>query len=102
MLEIRRMTPQVGAIAEGVDVRSIDDEMFNTLYRTWLDCNVLVIRGQHLELHEFLAYSKRFGRIDPHPSKSTRHPDCPEITLLGVNKFNADGTLNRAIYGRGA
>ena len=24
----------------------------------------------------------------------TRHPDYPEITLLGVNKFNADGTLD--------
>lgn len=102
MLEIHRMTPQVGAIAEGIDVRTMSDETFDTLYRTWLDCNVLVVRGQHLELPEFLAYSKRFGRIDPHPSKSTRHPDCPEVTLLGVNKFNADGTLNQAIYGRGA
>ncbi len=102
MLEIHRMTPQVGAIAEGIDVRTMSDETFDTLYRTWLECNVLVVRGQHLELPEFLAYSKRFGRIDPHPSKSTRHPDCPEVTLLGVNKFNADGTLNQAIYGRGA
>ena len=38
----------------------------------------------------------------PHPSKSTRHPECPEITLLGVNKFGADGTLDMAIYRRGA
>ncbi len=102
MLEIRRMTPQVGAIAEGIDVRTMDDETFDTLYRTWLQCNVLVVRGQDLQLQEFLAYSRRFGLIDPHPSKSTRHPDCPEITLLGVNKFNIDGTLNMAIYGRGA
>ena len=102
MLEIRRMTPQVGAIAEGIDVRTMSEETFDALYRAWLDCNVLVVRGQKLELGEFLAYSKRFGRIDPHPSKSTRHPDCPEITLLGVNKFNTDGTLNMAIYGRGA
>ena len=26
----------------------------------------------------------------------------PEITLLGVNKFDADGRLNQAIYRRGA
>jgi len=38
----------------------------------------------------------------PHPSKSTRHPEVPEITLLGVNKFDADGKLNEAIYRRGA
>lgn len=102
MLEIQRMTPQVGAIATGIDVRNIDDETFDQLYRAWLDCNVLVVRGQHLELAEFLAYSRRFGAIDPHPSKSTRHPDYPEITLLGVNKFDADGKLNMDIYRRGA
>ena len=32
----------------------------------------------------------------------TRHPEHPEITLLGVNKFAADGTLDMAIYRRGA
>ena len=102
MLEIRRMTPQVGAIAEGVDVRTLDDETFAALYRTWLECNVLVVRGQQLRLDEFVTYSRRFGLIEPHPSKSTRHPDCPEITLLGVNKFGADGKLDMAIYKRGA
>jgi len=40
--------------------------------------------------------------VHPHPSKMTRHPDHPEITLLGVNKFAADGTLDMAIYRRGA
>jgi len=102
MLEITSTQSQVGAIAEGVDVRKLSDEDFARLYDAWLACNVLVVRGQNLELGEFLAYSRRFGRIEPHPSKSTRHPDCPEITLLGVDKFDADGKLNMAIYKRGA
>jgi taurine dioxygenase len=101
-MEIRRMTPQVGAMVEGIDVRRLDDATFATLYRTWLECNVLVVRGQELEIGDFLAYSRRFGRLDPHPSKSTRHPDCPEVTLLGVNKYDPDGKLNMAIYRRGA
>jgi taurine dioxygenase len=102
MIEVRRMTPQVGAIVEGIDVKRLDDAAFATLYRAWLDSNVLVVRGQQLEIGDFLAYSRRFGLIEPHPSKSTRHPDCPEVTLLGVNKFNPDGELNMAIYRRGA
>ena len=101
MLEIQRMTPRVGAIATGIDVRAMDDQTFDTLYQTWLDCNVLVVRGQELQMDEFLAYSRRFGLVDPRPSISTRHPDCPEITLLGVNKFNTDGKLNMSIYRRG-
>jgi taurine dioxygenase len=53
-------------------------------------------------MQEFLAYSRRFGIVSPHPSKSTRHPEVPEITMLGTGKFNPDGSLNRAIYRRGA
>ena len=102
MIEVRRMTPQVGAVVEGIDVRRLDDAGFETLYRAWLDANVLVVRGQQLEIGDFLVYSRRFGMLEPHPSKSTRHPDCPEVTLLGVNKFNPDGELNMAIYRRGA
>src|SRR5439155_1529627 len=58
--------------------------------------------GQELAIEDFLRYSRRFGVIHPHPSKSTRHPDHPEITLLGVNKFGPDGRLDAAIYRRGA
>ena len=102
MLRIEKLTPRVGAIAEGVDVRNLDDATFGELYRAWLECNVLVVRGQDLQEDEFLDYSRRFGVIELHPSKSTRHPDYPEITLLGVNKFDADGKLNMDIYKRGA
>ena len=101
-MEIHRMTPRVGALVEGVDVRRLDEEAFAALYRTWLECNVLVVRGQALELGDFLDYSRRFGLIEPHPSKSTRHPEVPEITLLGVNKFAPDGQLDMAVYRRGA
>ena len=92
----------IGAEILGVDVNTLSDADFDKIYQTWLDCNVICVRDQSLAIGEYLTYSQRFGVISPHPSKSTRHPDCPEVTLLGVNKFNADGTLNQAIYGRGA
>jgi len=102
MIEVRRMTPHVGAVVEGIDVRKLDDATFETIYRTWLESNVLVVRGQELQIGDFLDYSRRFGMLEPHPSKSTRHPDCPEVTLLGVNKFGPDGQLDMAVYRRGA
>jgi taurine dioxygenase len=49
-----------------------------------------------------VRYSRRFGSLELHPSKSTRHPEAPEVTFLGVNKFDADGKLNMRIYRRGA
>lgn len=100
-MDIRRMGA-IGALISGVDVKTIDDATFARIYRTWLDCNVICVRDQDLGLADYLKYSRRFGTVSPHPSKSTRHPDCAEITLLGANKFRADGTLDRDIYRRGA
>lgn len=102
MVEVRRLGPQVGAEVRGVDVRTLDDAGFAAVYRAWLDCNVLVIPEQDLAIEDFLRYSRRFGVIHPHPSKMTRHPEHPEITLLGVDKFGPDGALDMAIYRRGA
>ena len=102
MVEVRRLGPQIGAEIRGVDVKKLDDPSFAAIYRAWLDHNVVVVPDQELEIADFLAYSRRFGVVHPHPSKMTRHPDYPEITLLGVNKFGPDGALDLAIYRRGA
>jgi taurine dioxygenase len=102
MMEIRRLGPQIGVEIRGVDVRALDDAGFAAIYRAWLDHNVAVVPDQELGIEDFLRYSRRFGLVVPHPSKTTRHPDHAEITLLGVNKFGADGRLDMAIYRRGA
>ena len=101
-MKIRPTGPQIGVEVSDVDLKSLTGDQFAAIYRAWLDHNVLVVTGQELTIPEFVQYSERFGTIVPHPSKSTRHPDHPEITLLGVNKFRPDGSLNMDIYGRGA
>jgi len=102
MVQISRMGPQIGVEVTGIDVKTLDDAGFAPIYRAWLDHNVMVVRDQDLTIEDFLHYSRRFGLVVPHPSKSTRHPEIPEITLLGINKFDPDGKLNEAIYRRGA
>ena len=102
MLQIRPMGPHTGGEITGVDVKRLDDEGFAPIYDAWLKYGVTVVRDQELEIEDFLRYSRRFGLIVPHPSKSTRHPEHPEITVLGINKFGADGKLNKDIYERGA
>src|SRR5438105_15170442 len=102
MIHARRLGKQIGAEILNVDVRTLDDAGFAAIYRAWLDYNVVVLPGQQLELDDFLRYSRRFGVVRPHPSKSTRHPEVPEITVLGVNTFGPDGALEQAIYRRAA
>jgi taurine dioxygenase len=102
MLKIRPAGPNIGGEITGVDVKTLDDEGFAPIYEAWLKYGVTVVRDQELEIEDFLRYSRRFGLIVPHPSKSTRHPDYPEITMLGIDKFDSDGKLIQAIYRRGA
>lgn len=102
MLQIRPAGPNIGGEITGVDVKTLDDEGFAPIYEAWLKYGVTVVRDQELEIEDFLRYSRRFGLIVPHPSKSTRHPDYPEITMLGIDKFDSDGKLIQAIYRRGA
>ena len=101
-MEIRLLGPQIGVEVTGVDVKTLDDRGFAPIYQAWLDYNVMCVRDQELTIPDFLHYSRRFGPVVPHPSKSTRHPEHPEITMLGVNKFDADGKLRDEIYRRGA
>jgi taurine dioxygenase len=101
MLHIRPMGPHTGGEITGVDVKRLDDAGFAPIYEAWLKYGVTVVRGQELEIPDFIRYSRRYGIVVPHPSKSTRHPDYPELTLLGTNKFGPDGKLNAAIYRRG-
>ncbi len=102
MPQIRPLGLHTGGEITDVDVKRLDEESFAPIYQAWLKYGVVVVRDQQLEIEDFLRYSRRFGRVVPHPSKSTRHPDHPEITLLGTDKFAPDGTLNEAIYRRGA
>ena len=100
-MKIRELDP-IGVEVTEVNVAALDDRAFRDLYQAWLDFNVVVVRDQNLSIPEYLAYSRRFGAVSPHPSKSTRHPEFPEITMLGANKFKTDGSLDNEIYRRGA
>jgi taurine dioxygenase len=101
-MKLERPDPRIGAIATDVDVRALSETDWSTLYRAWLDGIVLVVRGQTLGIEEFLAYSRRFGRLKPHRVRKTRHPDYPELTVMGVGTRKPDGQVDPAIYNRGS
>jgi taurine dioxygenase len=102
MLHIQPMGPHAGCLITGIDVKQLDDAAFAPIYQAWLTYGVIAVRDQELEIEDFLRYSRRFGFLSPHPSKSTRHPDHPELTMLGIDKFTKDGKLRDAVYRRGA
>ena len=99
-MKLEKPDPRIGAIATEVDVRALSDADWKALYGAWLDGIVLVVRGQTLSMEEFLAYSRRFGRLKPHRVKKTRHVQYPELTVMGLGTRKPDGQVDPAIYNR--
>ena len=100
-MKIENAVPHIGALVTGLDVRRMTNSEWQTLYQTWLDRHVLIVRGQELSKADFLAYSRRFGRLKPHMIKRTRDPDNPEITLMGVTSMAKDSGGAALILNRG-
>jgi alpha-ketoglutarate-dependent taurine dioxygenase len=100
-MKIENAVPHIGALVTGLDVKRMTNSEWQTLYQTWLDRHVLIVRGQDLSKADFLAYSRRFGRLKSHMIKRTRDPGNPEITLMGVTSMAKDSGGAALILNRG-
>jgi taurine dioxygenase len=100
-MKIENAVPYLGALVTDLDVKHVTDDEWKRLYQTWLDRHVLIVRGQDLSKGDFLAYSRRFGRLKPHLVKHTRDPENPEITLMGVTSMAKDTKGEKLILDRG-
>jgi taurine dioxygenase len=56
-----------GAEITGVDLRTIDDTGFATVYKAWIDHQVLLFRDQTLSDPDLIVFSRRFGELDHAP-----------------------------------
>ena len=74
MVKIIPASPKIGAEIHGVNVKTLDEATFRTVYQAFLDHIVIVIRGQALNEEDFMAFSARFGELKPHMSKKAHHP----------------------------
>ncbi len=61
----------LGAEIQGIDVRKIQPDEFESIYRAWLDHQVLLFRGQELTDADLIAFSRRFGELDCAPVQET-------------------------------
>jgi taurine dioxygenase len=70
-LEIIPTGKALGAEIRDVDVRKIRTSDFESIYRAWLDHQVLLFRGQQLSDEDLIAFSRRFGELDWAPIQET-------------------------------
>ncbi len=93
-LNLRRLNPVIGIEASGVQATpDLSDDTFASLYRAWLESGgLLVMRDQHLTPDDQIAFSRRFGELDPLTGQTVEPyllPGHPEIYRVS-NKV-ADG-----------
>ena len=74
----------LGAEVEGVDLsQPLGDELFAAVHRAFLDHQVLLFRGQKLDPAAQIAFTRRFGRVDPHPLNTRKAiAEYPELLVL--------------------
>jgi len=70
-LEVRSLTPHIGAEILGVDLSApLSDAQFRDIHRAFLDWSVLVFRDQTLDREQHKAFGARFGKLHVHPLKA--------------------------------
>ena len=63
-MEIRPLTPHLGAEITGVDLsQPLDNEAFAAVHQAFLDWSVLVFRDQELDREQHKAFGRRFGEF---------------------------------------
>ena len=68
-LTIKPLTPNVGAKISGVDLARLGDSDFAQIERAWNRHSALLFRDQKLTDDDLLAFSRRFGELDPPPNQ---------------------------------
>src|SRR5258705_9951409 len=84
-MEIIPTGKALGAEIQGIDLGKIRADEFESIYRAWLDHQVLLFRGQQLTDEDLIAFSRRFGELDwaPIQESGRRFVDGrPEIYIV--------------------
>jgi taurine dioxygenase len=66
-LTIKKLTPAVGAEIANVDLSHLSDAEFSQIEQAWNRHSALLFRDQKLTDDDLLAFSRRFGELDPPP-----------------------------------
>ncbi len=89
-IQVDEMSPACGAIIEGIDLsQDLTNRQFDEIHQALLDRTVIVFRDQNLTEEQQVAFSRRFGDLQPASvSGFEKHPTVPEIDILEYDSDN--------------
>jgi taurine dioxygenase len=90
MVQVRPLSDVLGAEITGLDLNTLDDAVFKVIEDALHVHLVVKLPGQSVTPGNFVAFSKRFGRPEPHVIDQFHHKADPNILILS-NRRNDKG-----------
>ena len=86
-IEVRKLSPVIGAEVSGVDLsRPLTEEQFATIHDALLDHGVIFFRDQHLSIDQHKAFGRLFGELHVHPNAPKGVASHPEILVIAADE----------------
>ncbi len=83
-MQVRPLSPNVGALIEGVDLRQpLSDKDVDAIYRAVLDNLVVFFRDQDITPEQHVAFARLFGELEP------PHPVFPYVAGVTIIEHDA-------------
>ena len=76
-MEIRKLTPHIGAEVLDVDLARLDEAAFKALHDALIENCVIFFRDQQLTVDQHKAFGRRFGELHMHPAAPRELPGAP-------------------------
>ena len=83
-MNVTPLDASFGATVTDLKLTDLDDGAFQALYDTWLRYSLLVFPGQHLDSEQQVAFTRRFGPLEP------------KLELYEFSNITGDGTIRTA------
>ena len=78
---VEPLAGSLGAEVWGVDLGALDEAGFEEIYRVFVEYQAVIFRDQHLTTDQYLAFAKRWGKIQlyPYAKGLASHPEVLEL-----------------------
>ncbi len=88
-IEVRKLTPAIGAEIFGVDLaRPLGNQTFQEIHDALMDNLVIFFRDQELTHEQHKAFGRRFGELHLHPASTRGDGQHPEILVIKADEHS--------------
>jgi len=87
LVEVRPLSPTIGAEIHGVDLARTDDPIHKEIHPALLEFQVIFFRDQDITVDQHLDFARRFGDLEVHPF-SSHLEGYPEVLTITHDENN--------------